>query len=58
MENEFKLALQKIHQRRMDNGRMQPRIKMMDELSDSDNDGPELFTANPSDDIPRNKLVE
>ena len=31
---------------------------MMDPPSDEDDDGPELFVAQPTDDIPRNKLVE
>jgi len=37
---------------------MQPKIKMLESQSDGESDGPELFTANPSDDIPRNKLTE
>lgn len=35
-----------------------PAIKLIDPGSDDEDDGPELFIANPSDDIPRNKLVE
>ena len=31
---------------------------MLDSLSDGESDGPELFTAIPSDDIPHNKLTE
>jgi hypothetical protein len=31
---------------------------MLEKEDDSDYDGPELFTANPTDDIPRNKLTE
>lgn len=30
----------------------------MEPPSDEDNTGPELFTAQPSDEIPRNKLTE
>jgi hypothetical protein len=33
-------------------------IKVIDPSSDEDDDGPELFIAQPTDDIPRNKLVE
>lgn len=35
-----------------------PNIKLVDPGSDDDDDGPELFIAQPTDDIPRNKLVE
>ena len=31
---------------------------MLEALSDGESDGPELFTAIPSDDIPHNKLTE
>jgi hypothetical protein len=30
----------------------------LDPVGDPNDDGPELFTAQPSDDIPRNKLTE
>ena len=48
----------KINERRMDKIRIQPKIKKLEDLSDEESDGPELFTANPSDDIPSNKLTE
>lgn len=35
-----------------------PAIKVIDPGSEDDENGPEQFIANPSDDIPRNKLVE
>lgn len=35
-----------------------PAIKLIDPGSEDDDEGPELFIANPADDIPRNKLVE
>jgi len=38
--------------------RVIPAIKLIDPGSDDDDEGPELFVANPADDIPRNKLVE
>jgi len=38
--------------------RQQPNLKMMKKHDDNDSDGPELFTAIPSDDIPHNKLTE
>jgi len=31
---------------------------MLESVSDGESDGPELFTAIPSDDIPHNKLTE
>ena len=31
---------------------------MLDPPSDEENDGPELFTVHPSDELPRNKLIE
>lgn len=48
----------KINERRLQQFRMQPRFKKLEDQSDSESDGPELFTANPSDDIPNNKLTE
>jgi hypothetical protein len=44
--------------RRLGNTRQTLKIKMLDPISDQDDNGPELFTAQPSDDIPRNKLTE
>ena len=38
--------------------RKQPHVKILDPSSDDDDNGPELFQAQPSDEIPRNKLVE
>ena len=38
--------------------RAQHNYKVIDPEDDSDDDGPELFIAQPTDDIPRNKLVE
>ena len=43
---------------RLNKGRKQPNIKILDPSSDDDENGPELFQAQPSDEIPRNKLVE
>ena len=33
-------------------------MRVIDPGSDDDEDGPSLFIAQPTDDIPRNKLVE
>lgn len=38
--------------------RVSPHIKLIDPGSDDDEEGPELFIAQPTDDIPRNKLVD
>lgn len=42
----------------MKKSRVIPAIKLIDPGSDDDDEGPELFIAHPTDDIPRNKLVE
>lgn len=42
----------------MKRSRHQQEVKHIDPPQEDDSDGPELFTANPSDDIPRNKLTE
>ena len=34
------------------------KVKVVEPASDDDEDGPSLFIAQPTDDIPRNKLVE
>jgi N-acetylneuraminic acid mutarotase len=44
--------------RKLGNTRQTQKIKVLSPVSDSDDDAPELFTAQPSDDIPRNKLTE
>ena len=38
--------------------RVEQAIKVVDPGSDDDEDAPALFVAQPTDDIPRNKLVE
>ena len=38
--------------------RITQNIKVIDPTTDEEDDGPELFIAQPTDDIPRNKLVE
>ena len=47
-----------INSRPLNRDRAKPNIKLIDPASDEDDDGPELFIAQPTDDIPRNKLVE
>ena len=49
--------MQQFVTRKIDNYRPKPRIIYKDTLS-SDSDVQEEFTANPADDIPRNRLVE
>lgn len=58
MEAKLQETLAKISSRRLDPRRLQPRLKVLEALSDGESDGPELFTAIPSDDIPHNKLTE
>lgn len=55
---EFTTALNKFNVRRLVGDRQTQRVKILDPVSDPDDEGPELFTAQPSDDIPRNKLTE
>jgi hypothetical protein len=57
---EFKLndVYQKMSSRKIGYKRQVPKIKMLESLSEGESDGPELFTAIPSDDIPHNKLTE
>lgn len=57
---EYKLndAFTKINQRKLGKKRQVHRFKMLESLSEGESDGPELFTAIPSDDIPHNKLTE
>lgn len=54
----FTNHVDKLNQRKLNNLRAKHHIKVMDPSSDEDEDGPELFIAQPTDDIPRNKLVE
>ena len=42
----------------LQNVRPKPQLKWLEPESEDDMNGPELFTAQPSDDIPRNKLTE
>jgi hypothetical protein len=51
-------AMKKLNVRRLGGMRCSQKVKVLEPLQDSDDDGPELFTAQPSDDIPRNKLTE
>lgn len=54
----FHYTVQEINSRKLKKNRAMPHIKLVDPGSDDDDDGPELFIAQPTDDIPRNKLVE
>lgn len=47
-----------INNRKLGHQRPQPKLKWRETSGDDNIDGPELFTAQPSDDIPRNKLTE
>lgn len=62
IRNDIELKLNNIYNkmssRRLGTRRQEPKIKMLESLSDGESDGPELFTAIPSDDIPHNKLTE
>ena len=50
-------TIKTLNERKLDQ-RAQHLYKVIDPQSDTDDDGPELFIAQPTDDIPRNKLVE
>ena len=47
-----------INDNRVGQARPQPKLRWLEPSADDNIDGPELFTAQPSDDIPRNKLTE
>ena len=51
-------AVQKLNSRKLDKSRTKPLTKRKEAESESDDDGLNLFVANPADDIPRNKLTE
>ena len=51
-------TIKTLNERKLDKSRAQHQYKVIDPQSDTDDDGPELFIAQPTDDIPRNKLVE
>lgn len=51
-------TIQKMNTRKLNKSRIQNDVKLISPSSDEDDDGPELFIAQPTDDIPRNKLVE
>ena len=50
-------ALNNLNVRKI-NRRAQVNVKILEPMDDGDDEGPELFTAQPSDEIPRNKLTE
>lgn len=54
----FHHTVMTINERKLKKSRAVPTIKVVDPASDDEDDGPDLFVAQPSDDIPRNKLVE
>ena len=51
-------TVRKLNQRKLSKKRLSHHFKKIDPGSDDDEDGHEVFIANPSDDLPRNKLVE
>jgi hypothetical protein len=58
MENFFKVAMNNISHRKLESHRNVQKVKILAPMEAVDDDAPELFVANPSDDIPRNKLTE
>ena len=54
----FNTAIQTINRTKLNQKRVTPHIRLIDPASDDDEEGPELFIAQPTDDIPRNKLVD
>ena len=47
-----------MDERQLGKTRFTQNIEVIEPSLDEDDDGPELFIAQPTDDIPRNKLVE
>jgi hypothetical protein len=58
MDTTVRDAYTKLNNRMLGNNRMQHKIKVLKPIDDDDENKQELFTANPSEEIPRNKLTE
>jgi hypothetical protein len=58
MDISVKDAYSKLNNRMLGGGRVQHKIRVLQALDDDDENKPELFTANPSEEVPRNKLTE
>ena len=58
IEKNMKKTIQMMRETKLNPNRPQHHFKQIEPTSDEEADGPELFIAQPTDDIPRNKLVE
>ena len=58
MDLTLRTAFTKLGTRKLGRDRASHKIKVMSPKDDDDENKPELFTANPSEEIPRNKLTE
>ena len=54
----FKTKVDQINSRKLKRDRVKSIYKVVEPGSSDEENGPELFIAQPTDDIPRNKLVE
>lgn len=54
----FKNLVDNFNQRKLKKSRVVAKQKYVEPGSSDEENGPELFIAQPTDDIPRNKLVE
>lgn len=58
MDQTIRNAYGKLNSRMIGKDRVQHRIRVMQPLEDDDENKQDLFVANPSEEIPRNKLTE
>ena len=57
-EIEFQKIISQINQKKLAKNRQKHNLKILGDLNEGSDDGPELFIAQPSDDIPKNALTE
>lgn len=58
MAKQYNFAVEKMTNRRVGRYRKQPNQILCSTDHDLDKDGPELFIAQPADEIPKNKLTD
>ena len=58
MDHTVRDAYNKLNNRLLARDRVQHKFRIIQKPDDDDENKPELFTANPSEEIPRNKLTE
>ena len=57
-QNSVNRVTKHLNERPLKSLRIRPIVKVIEPASDDEDGGPELFIAQPTDDIPRNKLIE